>query len=521
MHIAASRVWLRRVGSILTALSLGFALAGSLEVYSLPAAVTIDVPSVGISGAVKGEGLWVATAVPAGTHEVIARSGGVETRVRVTVTAGRIARVAFNLLRDPAEVWTDAPAEPGVEIVAIAAGDEMSYAVLSDGRVASWGRNQRGQLGLSGSARVPTLVPGLDRVVDVAAGYGHALFLRADGSVWALGWNGSGQLGDGTRDDRSQPVRVAGLTDAVAIRSRIHVLAHAPTPCSSPAAVATGANHTLAPASASPPREAPLLAEARVPRAFATVRSDVFATADAARLARIDGVEPVVCDVTDDEHVARLRAAIDARGAGLWGIVHNAGIAHLGHLTTTSQGDMRAVFEVNVFGVHRVTNALVDLIVASRGRIVTISSLSGTLSSTQLGAYSMSKHAIEAYTDALAKQLAPLGVHVCAVAPGNYASAIARNAVGRFAPPPDASEDLAPCTHRAPTCRARSSPVPNPSRPRATRRCSTRRRWSATWSYPSPTRRTPSSARRRTSGRASTRRRRMRGRASGSSPRST
>ena len=181
-----------------------------------------------------------------------------------------------------------------------------------------------------------------------------------------------------------------------------------------------------------------LLAERGV-HVFATVRSD----ADAARLARIDGVEPVVCDVTDDEHVARLRAAIDARGDGLWGIVHNAGIARLGHLTTTSQGDMRAVFEVNVFGVHRVTNALVDLIVASRGRIVTISSLSGTLSSTMLGAYSMSKHAIEAYTDALAKQLAPLGVHVCAVAPGNYASAIARNAVGRFALPPDANEALA------------------------------------------------------------------------------
>jgi len=172
---------------------------------------------------------------------------------------------------------------------------------------------------------------------------------------------------------------------------------------------------------------------------IATVRSD----ADAARLARIDGVEPVVCDVTDDEHVARLRAAIDARGGGLWGIVHNAGIGHIGHLTTTSLDDLRAVFEVNVFGVHRVTNALVDLLVATRGRIVSMSSLSGTRSSALLGAYTMTKHALEAYTDALAKQLAPLGVHVCAVVPGNYESAIVRNAVTRFAPPPDAGEDLA------------------------------------------------------------------------------
>jgi NAD(P)-dependent dehydrogenase (short-subunit alcohol dehydrogenase family) len=171
---------------------------------------------------------------------------------------------------------------------------------------------------------------------------------------------------------------------------------------------------------------------------FATVRGD----ADAARLGRIAGVEAVVCDVTDDAHVARLRATIDARGDGLWGIVHNAGIAHLGHLTTTSTAELKAVFEVNVFGVHRVTNALVDLIVAGRGRIVTVSSLSGTLSSPHLGAYSMSKHALEAYTDALAKQLAPLGVHVCAVAPGNYASALVRTAVERFAEPADASEGV-------------------------------------------------------------------------------
>jgi NAD(P)-dependent dehydrogenase (short-subunit alcohol dehydrogenase family) len=171
---------------------------------------------------------------------------------------------------------------------------------------------------------------------------------------------------------------------------------------------------------------------------FATVRSD----ADAERLDRIDGVEAVICDVTDGAQVARLRAAIDARGDGLWGIVHNAGIAHIGPLTTTPLDDMRAVFEVNVFGVHRVTSALCDLIAASRGRIVTISSISGTLASALLGTYAMTKHALEAYTDSLAKQLAPLGVHVCAIAPGNFESAIARNAVERFAPPATASEEV-------------------------------------------------------------------------------
>ncbi|MFN2323095.1 MAG: SDR family NAD(P)-dependent oxidoreductase [Trueperaceae bacterium] len=180
-----------------------------------------------------------------------------------------------------------------------------------------------------------------------------------------------------------------------------------------------------------------LLAERGVP-VYATVRTE----ADAARLAQIDGVESFVCDVTDDAQVVRLREAIDARGAGLWGLVHNAGIGHVAPLTETPLEDLRAVFEVNVFGVHRVTNALHDLIVAAGGRIVAVSSISGTLTPETLGPYSMSKHALEAYTDALAKQLAGVGVHVCAVVPGNFDSAITTNLVRRFAPPASASDDL-------------------------------------------------------------------------------
>ena len=158
------------------------------------------------------------------------------------------------------------------------------------------------------------------------------------------------------------------------------------------------------------------LAERNVP-VYTTVRRE----ADAARLDAIDGVEAFLCDVTDDAQVARLRPDVEARGRGLWGLVNNAGIAHAGHLTETPLEDLRAVFEVNVFGVHRVTNALVDLILAARGRSVNVSSLSGVLSGELLGAYSMSKHAVEACTDSLAKQVAARGVHVCAVVAGNFA----------------------------------------------------------------------------------------------------
>jgi NAD(P)-dependent dehydrogenase (short-subunit alcohol dehydrogenase family) len=79
--------------------------------------------------------------------------------------------------------------------------------------------------------------------------------------------------------------------------------------------------------------------------------------------------------------------------------------------TATPLDAMNQVFEVDVFGVHRVTHAFVDLVLASRGRFVTISSLSRTRSSSLMGAYSMSKHAVEAYSGALAAHMEPQGVH--------------------------------------------------------------------------------------------------------------
>jgi len=180
-----------------------------------------------------------------------------------------------------------------------------------------------------------------------------------------------------------------------------------------------------------------LLAERGVP-VIATVRR----APDAERLAALPGVEPVLCDVRSDDDVGRLRAAIDERGEGLWGLVNNAGVAQVGHLTGESIEDMHDVFDINVFGVHRVTNAVVDLLLESGGRVVNMSSIAGTLSSAQMGSYSMSKHALEAYTDALWAQLREHGVHVCAVAPGNFQSAIVANFVQRVPLRDGASEGL-------------------------------------------------------------------------------
>lgn len=96
-------------------------------------------------------------------------------------------------------------------IVQIAAGGYHSLALKNDGTVWAWGNGGSGQLGNGANSTLqntPVQVTGLDNVVQISGGYLHSLALKNDGTVWAWGWNGWGQLGDGTATDRNVPVKV-------------------------------------------------------------------------------------------------------------------------------------------------------------------------------------------------------------------------------------------------------------------------------------------------------------------------
>jgi NAD(P)-dependent dehydrogenase (short-subunit alcohol dehydrogenase family) len=183
---------------------------------------------------------------------------------------------------------------------------------------------------------------------------------------------------------------------------------------------------------------------------YAGARKD----SDLAALDAIDNVRAVRLDVTRDEDIAAAVDIISNAGRGLHGLVNNAGVAVSGPMMQLSDDDFHYVMNVNVYGPFRVTKAFAPLIIASKGRITTISSISGILSSPTLGVYSMSKHAIEAFGDSLAGELAPLGVHVSLIEPGNFRSEIGHTAARRTGvdspladrsryPEPDAVSDAA------------------------------------------------------------------------------
>src|SRR3989344_4779103 len=103
--------------------------------------------------------------------------------------------------------------------VAVAAGSDHTLALLSDGTVRAWGYNGSGQLGdgTTLTRLTPVTVSGLTNIIAIGAGGQHSLAVKSDGIVWTWGSNISGQLGDGTITFRPAPVQVSGITTATKV----------------------------------------------------------------------------------------------------------------------------------------------------------------------------------------------------------------------------------------------------------------------------------------------------------------
>jgi len=138
-------------------------------------------------------------------------------------------------------------------------------------------------------------------------------------------------------------------------------------------------------------------------------------------------VVPLALDVTDDESVALALETVERRlapGGRLVGLVNNAGTVVIGPAELLSMQDLREQYEVNVVGAVRASQAFLPALRRSGGRVVNMGSLTGRVSFPFAGPYSSSKAALAAMTHAMRRELAPLGVRVALVEPGNVRTGI-------------------------------------------------------------------------------------------------
>ena len=165
-------------------------------------------------------------------------------------------------------------------------------------------------------------------------------------------------------------------------------------------------------------------------RVFAGVRKQ--SDADAMNGHSEGDLRPLILDVTKPEQItAAVQTVSEAlKGERLAGLVNNAGVAKMGPLAIQSMEDFQLQFDVNVFGLMRTTQAFVPLLgsdpdrTGTPGKIVNITSVGGRLSSPFLGAYAATKHAVEALTDALRRELVIYDIDAIAVGPGSVRTPI-------------------------------------------------------------------------------------------------
>lgn len=148
---------------------------------------------------------------------------------------------------------------------------------------------------------------------------------------------------------------------------------------------------------------------------------------DMERLNAMDHVTAIRLDVTVQTEIDAAVAFVEAQGRGLHGLINNAGVVILAPLIEVSEEDLEFQMDVNVFGPYRVTKAFAPLLIENKGRISTTGSISGFATWSFGGPYTMSKHATEAFTDVLQKELQGFGVSVSIVEPGNFKSRITAN----------------------------------------------------------------------------------------------
>ncbi len=145
---------------------------------------------------------------------------------------------------------------------------------------------------------------------------------------------------------------------------------------------------------------------------------------DINKLNKIENIIALEIDLTKQDTIDNAIDYIKTQKTGLDVLINNAGITRAGPLMELPIEDLYEQFEVNLFGLHRITKAVFPLLLESKGKIIMISSDSGFFATPFFGPYCSSKFALEGYSDSLRRELLIFGVKVVIIEPGRVNTSI-------------------------------------------------------------------------------------------------
>ena len=126
-------------------------------------------------------------------------------------------------------------------------------------------------------------------------------------------------------------------------------------------------------------------------------------------------------DVTKPEQVTAAVAAAQQHFGKIDVLVNNAGIGYFGAIEESEDDEVRRMFEINFWGLAAVTKAVLPGMRAQRsGHILNVASIGGLVGFPAVGFYNATKFAVDGYSDALSKELAPLGIKVTVICPSGF-----------------------------------------------------------------------------------------------------
>ncbi|CAH3024973.1 unnamed protein product [Porites evermanni] len=139
-----------------------------------------------------------------------------------------------------------------------------------------------------------------------------------------------------------------------------------------------------------------------------------------------DRLKTFQMDVTNSQQIKEVFEEVkkEVACAGIWGLVNNAGILYLSPIEWTPLDVFIRSADVNLWGMIDVTKAFLPLIKKSKGRVVNLSSAAGLISPGFYGSYSVTKYGVEAFSDALRREMYPWGINVSMLEPGSHTTNI-------------------------------------------------------------------------------------------------